>query len=306
MLTDKGYEVDVNPEDKILSKEELLTALKAKPYNAVLSLLTDKINGEVMDAVPSAKIFANYAIGFDNINLDDAKTRDVSITNTPGDLTNAVAEHTFALMLAVAKHIPQADAFVRAGKYHGWDGMMFWGQELDGKVLGLLGAGRIGSKVAEHAKAMGMTVIYYDVKRNELTEQATGAEFRATPEEVLKEADVISVHVPLLDSTRHLINAERLAMMKPTAILLNTSRGPVVDEAALVEALKNKTIWGAGIDVYENEPELAAGLVDLDNVVLTPHTASATPGARNEMATLAAQNIIDFLEGNEPKNLVKS
>ena len=305
MLQDKGYEVDVNPEDKILSKEELVAAISAKPYDAVLPLLTDKIDGAVMDACPTAKIFANYAIGFDNINLEDAKVRGVAITNTPGNLANSVAEHTFALMLAVAKHIPQADAFVRAGKYKGWDGMMFWGQELNGKVLGLLGAGRIGSLVATHAKAMGMTVIYYDVKRNEQTEQATGAEFRATPEEVLKEADVVSIHVPLLPTTQHLINKERLAMMKPTAILLNTSRGPVVDEVALVEALKNKVIWGAGVDVYENEPTLAAGLVDLGNVVLTPHTASATPSARNEMATLAAQNIIDFLEGGEPKNLVK-
>lgn len=305
MLTDKGYEVDVNPEDRILSKEELVAAISAKPYDAVLPLLTDKIDGAVMDACPTAKIFANYAIGFDNINLDDAKARGVAITNTPGNLANSVAEHTFALILAVAKHIPQADAFVRAGKYHGWDGMMFWGQELNGKVLGLLGAGRIGSLVATHAKAMGMTTIYYDVKRNEQTEQATGAEFRATPEEVLKEADIISIHVPLLPTTHHLINKERLAMMKPNAILINTSRGPVVDEAALVEALKNKVIWGAGIDVYENEPALTPGLTELDNIVLTPHTASATPGARNEMATLAAQNIIDFLEGGEPKNLVK-
>ncbi len=305
MLQEKGWEVDVNPDDKILSKEELVAAIAAKPYDAILPLLTDKIDGAVMDACPTAKIFANYAIGFDNINLEDAKARGVAITNTPGNLANSVAEHTFALLLAVAKHIPQADKFVRDGKYHGWDGMMFWGQELNGKVLGLLGAGRIGSLVATHAKAMGMTTIYYDVKRNEQTKQATGAEFRATPEEVLKEADIVSIHVPLLPTTQHLINKERLAMMKPNAILINTSRGPVVDEAALVEALKNKVIWGAGIDVYENEPQLAAGLVDLDNIVLTPHTASATPAARNEMATLAAQNIIDFLEGREPKNLVK-
>lgn len=305
MLLDEGFSVDVNKIDDVLSREALIAALKAKPYDAVICLLTDKIDAAIMDACPTVRIFANYAVGFDNINLDDARARGLMVTNTPGALTNAVAEHTFALILAVARRVAEGDRFVREGKYTGWAPMLLLGQELAGKTLGLLGAGRIGSLVAKHAKAFDFKVIYYDVKKNDEIEQATGAEFRATPEEVLKEADIVSIHVPLLETTKHLINRERLALMKKNAILINTSRGAVIDEDALVDALRAGTIWGAGLDVYENEPKMASGLVDLPRVVLTPHIASATNIARDEMAVLAAQNVIDFLEGNEPKNAVK-
>lgn len=305
MLQDAGFEVDINPEDRILSKEELISALKAKSYDAVLQLLTDKIDGEVFDAVPTAKIFANYAVGYNNIDVKEASTRGITITNTPGALTDSVADHTVALILSVTLRIVEADKYLRDGKYHGWEPLGFLGMDLRGKTLGILGAGRIGQRVAEiMKKAWDMSVIYYDVRQNSDFEINIGASFCETPEEVIKSSDIVSVHVPLTEETTHFINAERLNMMKNTAYLINTSRGPVVDENALVKALQNGVIAGAGLDVFEHEPELATGLTQLSNVVITPHIASATLKTRSEMAVLAVQNIIDFLGGGEPKNRV--
>jgi len=305
-LKDKGYEVDINPEDKVLSKQELVSALKQNPYDAVLCLLTDAIDGEIFDAVPSAKIFANYAVGYNNINIQEAKKRNIIITNTPGVLTETVAEHTFALMLAISHRVSEADRFTRAGKYKGWGPMLLLGSDLSHKILGVVGLGRIGSRVAYHgAKGFDMKVIYYDVNRNEEFEKEFNAEFKSNVNDVLKEADYVSIHVPLLDSTKHLINQQRLSIMKPTAYLINTSRGPVVDEIALVEALKNKTIKGAALDVFEKEPELMPGLADLENVILTPHIASATEETRSKMSEMAADNIIAALENQTPPNLVK-
>ncbi|KKW12451.1 MAG: D-isomer specific 2-hydroxyacid dehydrogenase, NAD-binding protein [Parcubacteria group bacterium GW2011_GWA2_49_9] len=305
MLKEKGFELDISPKDRPLTKRELLKALKKKPYDGVLCLLTDTINGEVFDAVPSAKMFANYAVGFNNITIEEAKKRGVTITNTPGVLTEAVAEHTLALLFAVVKRVVEGDTFLRKGKYKGWGPELFLGEELQGKTLGILGAGRIGGRVAEVAsKGLGMNVIYYDIKQSPEFEQSSSATFRATLEEVLKEADIVSVHVPLLPSTTHLINAERLRQMKKTAYLLNTSRGPVIDEDALVVALKTGVIRGAGLDVFEHEPKLSKGLAKLQNVVMTPHTASATKSARDGMAKLAAENLIAFFEGKVPPNKV--
>ena len=303
LLRGKGYEVTVSEKDGVLTRAELLEALRAKEYDAVLCLLTDKIDAEVYDAAPKAKIFANYAVGVDNIDIVEAKKRGVMITNTPDVLTNTVAEHAFALMLSAAHRIAEGDAFTRAGRYTGWAPELLLGTDMSGKTLGVLGLGRIGSRVAEHgAKGFGMKVLYYDIKRNEAFEKEYGAEFRETPEALLREADFVSVHVPLLPATRHLINQEALALMKKTAILVNTSRGPVVDEAALVEALKNGTIRAAALDVFENEPALAAGLAMLPNVVLTPHLASATEETRGAMSRVAAENIIAALEGQTPPN----
>ncbi len=305
MLRERGYEVEVSEKDGVLTREELIAALKTKPYTGVLSLLTDKIDGEIFDAVPSAKIFANYAVGFDNIDLEAAKTRGVTVTNTPGVLTDCVAEHTFALVMALAHRVVEADRFVRQGRYDGWAPMLLLGSDLHGKTLGILGAGKIGQRVAYQAhRGYDMSVIYYDTKRNEQIEKDFNARFCNRVEEVLKEADVVSVHVPLLDSTRHLINAERLALMKKNAYLINTSRGPIIDEAALVSALKAKTIRGAALDVFEREPELARGLAELDNVILTPHTASATLETRSAMSALAAENLIAFFENGAPPNAV--
>ena len=302
ILKDKGYEIVVNSEDRVLTKEELINSLKGQNYDALFCLLTDKIDGEVMDAFgPQLKIIANMAVGFDNIDIEEVKKRGIMVTNTPDVLTDTVAEHTFALMLAIAHRIVEADKFTRAGKYNGWAPMLLLGGDLSGKTLGVVGLGRIGSRVAYHAaKGFGMKVLYYDIKRNE--------EFSATYtslEDLLKQSDFVSIHVPFLESTHHLINAENLKLMKPTAYLINTSRGPIIDEAALAEALSNKIIKGAALDVFEFEPKITPELLKLDNIILTPHIASATEETRSKMSALAATNIIEALEGRTPPNLLK-
>ena len=305
MLKEKGYDVVVSEKDGVLTKEELKSALLAKPYDAVLCLLTDTIDAEVLAAAPHAKVFANYAVGYNNIDLNAAKEKNIIITNTPGVLTETVAEYALAMIMALTKRIVEADSYLRAGKFEGWEPELFLGIDLRGKTLGILGAGRIGAQVAERAyRGLGMDIIYYDVKANSALEASTNAIFHDTVEGVLKAADVVSVHVPLLDSTKHLINKERLALMKPSAYLVNTSRGLVVDEAALVVALQNGTIKGAAIDVFENEPIIAKGLTDLPNVIVTPHIASATEETRSKMSEIAAANIIAVLEGQTPPNLV--
>lgn len=305
LLRAAGHTVDMSLKDGVLTHTELIHALSQKPYDGVISLLTDTINKEVFDAVPTAKIFANYAVGYNNINLNDAKTAGVTITNTPGVLTDTVAEFTIALMLAVAHRIPEADAFTRAGKFKGWGPELFLGNDLKGKTLGILGAGHIGYEVARRAfHGLGMHITYYDIAKLPALEKDCKATFVGTVEELLAHADVVSIHVPLLPSTEHLINAERLAMMKPTAYLINTSRGQVVDEGALVTALTKGIIRGAGIDVYEHEPELAKGLVGLPNIVITPHIASASDETRAKMAQSSAQSVIDFLAGEVPENKI--
>ncbi|MCF7835538.1 MAG: D-glycerate dehydrogenase [Candidatus Marinimicrobia bacterium] len=304
-LKEKGYEVDVNPDDNVLSKEELIDALGNKPYDAVLCLLTDQIDKDVFEATPQAKIFANYAVGYNNIKVEEAKEKNIMISNTPGVLTETVAEYTFALMLSIAHRIAEADKFTREGKYKGWAPKLLLGTNIAGKTLGVIGLGRIGSQVVSHAKkGFEMNVLYYDVKRNEEFEKETGATFKENMDDVLKESDIISIHVPLLDSTKHLINADKLKLMKSSAYLINTSRGPVVDEKALVSALKEGVIKGAALDVFENEPALVDGLAELDNVILTPHIASGTEETRDKMSEMAADNIIAALEDETPPNLV--
>ncbi len=304
-LRQKGFEVDIYPKDEILPQKKLISILKKGNYDGVVSLVTDFIDEKVFDAAPTVKIFSNYATGFDNIDLVEAKKHSVTVTNAPADLASeAVAEHAIALTLALAARIVGGNEFMRKNKYKGWDPMGFIGTDILGKTLGIVGVGRIGSRVAHYAKGLGLNVIYTDVARNEQLEKDCGAVFCASVEELLPKADVVSLHTPLMDSTHHLINETRLKMMKSTAFLINTSRGPVIDEKALVSALQNKTIAGAGLDVFEFEPRLSAGLPKLSNVILTPHIASASIEARNQMSVIAAQNIIDFFDGKTPKNKV--
>lgn len=304
LLKDAGYDVVVAPQDAVISREALLQGVSG--VDALLPLLTDKIDAQAMDAAgKQLKIIANYAVGFDNIDVKAAQERGIIVTNTPDVLSETVAEHTFALMLALAHRIPESDRFTRAGKYKGWEPMLLLGRDLSHKTLGVLGLGRIGSLVARHAvRGFEMNVLYYDIKPNPDFEKEYGAKF-VTVEELLQYADFVSIHVPLLPATRHLMNAERFKMMKPEAYLVNTSRGPVVDEAALVEALRQGMIAGAALDVFENEPKLAAGLTDLENVILTPHTASATIETRSKMAELVAKNIIAVLSGQPPLTPVR-
>lgn len=307
ILRDKGYEVVIN--EAARERAATLGELKegAKGADALLSVLTDKITAEVIDAgLPTLKIVANYAAGFDNIDLEAAKQKNIMVTNTPGVLTETVAEHTFALMMAIAHRIPEADRFARAGKFTAWGPELLLGTDICRKNFGIIGLGRIGSRCALHAtKGFGMKVLYYDIQPNPDLEKEFGAVYVANIDELLPQCDFVSINVPLLDSTRHLINEERLKKMKPSAYLINTSRGPVVDEKALVQALKNGVIKGAALDVFEFEPEITPELKELDNVVLTPHIASATIGTRSKMAELAANNIIEALEGRIPPNLVQ-
>ena len=311
MLKDKGYEVVVNPEDKVHSKPELIAALLAERPDALLSLLTDKIDNEVLDAAPQLKIVANYAVGFDNIDREAAKRRNLPVTNTPSELlSDSVAEHTFALMLALAHRMVEADAFTRAGRYQGWDPFLFIGTLLKGKTLGVIGLGRIGADVVRHSKGIGMKVCYHDVKQNPDFEKETGAKF-LSQEELLKTADVVSLHVPLLPTTRHLLSDKEFALMKPTALVINTARGPVVDEKAILNALNDKKIGGFATDVFECEPSIDCDPYDhlelkaMPNVIMTPHIASATVEARADMSRIAALNIIAALEGKTPPNLAK-
>ena len=326
MLKAKGYEVVINDKakDRAATKEEMVAALRqaqgeGKPFNAILSILTDKIDEEVMDAgAPTLKIIANYAVGFDNIDLEAAKQRNLMVTNTPGVLTNTVAEHTFALMLSIAHRISEADRFSRDSKYKAWGPNLLLGTDLSSKTLGVVGLGRIGSRVAYHAvRGFDMKALYTDPKPNPDFEKEFTAKYFEKLDDMLPQCDFVSIHVPLLDpvkspngdhgagSTRHLINEARLKLMKPTAYLINTSRGPIVDEKALAEALEKKVIRGAALDVFEFEPEITEDLKKLENVILTPHIASATEETRNKMAEMAAQNIIEALEGRTPPNLVK-
>src|SRR3989338_956441 len=306
MLRGKGWEVVVSPHDRVLTKDELISM--GKGADAVLAQLTDKIDGSVVDGWGgTVKIVANYAVGYDNLKTAEIAGKGVFMSNTPDVLTETVAEHAIALLLSIAHRIVESDKFSRAGKFHGWEPELLLGSDMSHKMLGIVGLGRIGSRVAYHAaKGFDMNILYYDVRRNEAFEKEMGAQFRENAADVFKEADFISIHVPLLDSTRHMVNAELLKTMKQTAYLVNTSRGPIVDEVALRDALKVGIIKGAAIDVWEAEPNLTPGLTDLDNIIITPHIASATEETRQKMGELAAENIIEKLEGRTPPNLVQT
>lgn len=300
-----GHEVVISNKDSELSKEELINYLKVENPDAVISLLTDKIDNDVFEAMPKCKIVANYAVGFDNINLEEAGNNDVVVTNTPGVLTEAVAEHTVALILAIARKIVESDHFLRKGRYKGWDPMLLLGVELKGKTLGIVGCGRIGQRVAEIMHhGFGMNISYYDQKRNESFETELTANFIPDSNDLLRESDIVSIHLPATPETKHLINKETLSYMKTNALLVNTARGTIVNEVDLADALRQKTIDGAALDVFENEPDVHPDLLDLPNVILTPHTASATKEARDMMSVLVADDVIAVLNGEDPINPV--
>lgn len=298
----KHFDVEVNPDDRALSKDELKQKLKGR--HAAISLLTDTIDGEVLDAAgPQLRIVANYAVGFNNFDVAGATQRNVVLTNTPGVLDDATATHTITLLLATARRIAESDKFVRDGKWQGWAPMFFVGLDVERKNLGIAGLGRIGKAVAKRARGFDMNIIYSDVKRDPDFEKAFGATY-VDKDTLIRESDFLTMHVPLTDETRHYIGAKELKAMKKTAVLINASRGPVVDEIALVQALKNGEIWGAGLDVFEDEPKLASGLIDLPNVVVVPHIASATPQTRIAMGEIAVNNIIKVLNGHVPDTCV--
>ncbi|MEW6356076.1 MAG: D-glycerate dehydrogenase [Planctomycetota bacterium] len=293
---------EVYPQDRIHPRSLLLRKIKGR--DGVLTLLTDTVDKEFMDvAGPQLKVISNYAVGYNNIDVEEASRRKIVVGNTPGVLTDATSDMAWALLFSAARRCAESDKFTRAGKFHGWRPTMFLGGDITGRTLGIIGAGRIGSSMALKSVGFKMKVLYHDLNQNKELEENLGAK-QVALDTLLKESDFVSVHTVLDDTTRHLIGKRELGLMKKTAYLINTSRGPVIDEEALVEALKNKTIAGAGLDVYEDEPELKPGLTECANAVLAPHTASATIWTRGKMAEMAANNLVAGLEGKRPPNLV--
>lgn len=292
---------EMNPHDRVLSRKELLAAVRGR--DGVLCLLTDTIDEGVLAAAgPQCRVFANMAVGFNNVDVPAATRGGILITNTPGVLTESTADLTWALMLAVARRIVESDKYFRTGRWPGWGPMQFLGHDVHGATLGIVGAGRIGTAVARRAAGFDMKLLYCDPRPNGMLDALRGR--RVPLEELLQQSDFVSLHVALGANTHHLIGPRELALMKPTAYLVNTTRGPVVDESALVEALRAGRIAGAGLDVYEHEPTPAPGLIELDNVVCIPHLGSATHATRAKMATMAATNLVTALRGEAPPNLV--
>ena len=300
-LLRKDHEIEVFPFDRVPTKQEIIKGVKGK--DGLLCLLSDQIDADVINAEPNLKMIASYAVGYDNIDVQTATKKKIPVSNTPGALTDATAEMAWALIFSVARHIVKADKFTRAGKFKGWGPMLMLGQGISNKTLGVVGAGRIGEAFGLKSKGFKMKILYVDDKVNTMLEKELGAK-KVEISELLKESDFVSLHVPLTKETHHLIGEKRLKLMKKDAILINTSRGPVVDEKALVKALEEKWIFGAGLDVYEHEPEISDDLKELDNVVLQPHSASATFESRTNMAIMAAKNMLAGLKGEKPPNCI--
>jgi glyoxylate reductase len=284
---------------------ELIERLRAHPVDVLCPQLRDPITPELLDAgLPRLRCISLYAVGYNNVDVAAATARHIVVGNTPGVLTNATADLTFGLLLAAARRICEGDAATREGTYVGWEPDYMLGMELNGALLGIVGFGRIGQAVARRALAFGMRIAYSSDVEVPIDDDLRDRVTQLSTPDVLATADVVSLHVPLTEETHHLIDEAALRAMKSTAILVNSSRGPVIDEAALVLALREGWIAGAGLDVYENEPELAPGLRECRNAVLTPHLGSATVATRAAMARLTAQNTIDALDGRIPTNCV--
>lgn len=301
LLSRSGVVYEMNDEERILPKPELIEKLKGK--EGLLCLLTDTIDADVLERADRLKGIANCAVGYDNIDVRAAIRRGIPVSNTPGVLTDTTADLTWALILAVARRIVEADGFTRAGLFKGWGIKLMLGRDVHGKTLGIVGAGRIGTAVAMRARGFGMKILYCSLERNDIIENESGAALVGL-DQLLRESDYISLHVPLTAETSHLIGERELGLMKKGAFLINTSRGPVVDEAALVRALQQGKIAGAGLDVYEDEPELCGGLRECENAVLLPHIGSASVETRSRMAEIAAKNILAMLRGERPPNCV--
>jgi len=297
----RQVELDVWTEDAAMPRSEIVKRIA--DCDGLLCLLTDRIDSAVLTAAPKLKIIANYAVGYDNIDLSAARERGVIVTNTPGVLTDATADLAWTLLMAAARQAPAGDRLVRGGRWTGWDPNMLLGSSVFGQTLGIVGAGRIGTAVALRSRGFEMPVVYASRRPNELLEDALSAR-RVELDELLTLSDFVSLHLPLTDATRHLIGARELSLMKPGAILINTARGPIIDEAALAQALKNGPLAAAGLDVFENEPAVHSELLGLENAVLLPHLGSATFATRSRMADIAVDGLIEWLAGRIPANAV--
>ena len=305
-ILESKFDVEVWPDEMPPPKSLLIE--KVKDADGLVCLLTEPIDEEVINAAGSQlRGISQVAVGFNNIDVKAATGKGIYVTNTPGVLTDTTADFAFTLLMSVARRVAEADRYAKAGKWKvPWGLMMMLGQDVWRRTIGIIGMGRIGSAVAKRAKGMNMKILYYDVIRNEQAEKEVGAKY-VDLETLLGESDFVTVHVPLLPSTHHLMNEDRLKLMKKTACLINTSRGPIVDEKALYKALKEGWIWAAGLDVWEEEPaDLDNPLLRLENVTSTPHIASASVATRTKMAVMAAENMVDILEGRVPPNLVNN
>ena len=296
-------ELEVWSENAAMPPSEIIK--RSANCDGLLCLLTDRIDRAVIAAAPKLKIIANYAVGYDNIDTRAAQERGIIVTNAPGVLTEATADLTWALLMAAARLVPAGDVLVRSGQWQGWNPNLLLGSSVFGQTLGILGAGRIGTAVARRSRGFEMPVVYTSRRPNELLESELGAR-RVELDELLTLSDFVSLHLPLTDATRHLIGARELGLMKPGAVLINTARGPIVDEAALAQALKNGPLAAAGLDVFENEPTVHPDLLGLENVVLLPHLGSATLQTRSRMADIAVDGLIEWLAGRVPANAVLS
>jgi glyoxylate reductase len=299
---EKEHGVQVHRRDRPMERRMLLESISDK--QGLLSMITDRVDTELLDRAPELKIVANFGVGYNNIDVPAASARGIMVTNTPGVLTDATADLTMALLLAVARRVVEGDRRTREGRFQFWAPFHFLGHEITGKTLGIVGMGRIGRAVARRAAGFEMRVLYHNRRPLAVEEeQRLGVQY-ADLKTLLQSADFITLHTPLTPRTRHLIGSRELAWMKSDAFLINTARGAVVDEQALLEALEQKRISGAGLDVYENEPALTPGLERLDNVVLLPHVGSATVETRRHMAAMAVNNLLAGLQGRTPPNCI--
>ena len=302
-LLERHFDLDVNREDRVMSREALKEKVKDK--DGLICLLTDTIDAAIIARALRLKIIANYAVGFNNIDLVEASKRKIPVTNTPDVLTEATADLTFGLLISIARRIVEADRFLHAGRFKGWAPELLLGADIYGKILGIIGMGRIGRAVAKRARGFDMKIIYNDAQRLPATlESEYGAQYR-TLRELLRESDFVSIHAPLNDRTHHLISDNEFRIMKNTAYLVNAARGTIVDEKALVKALEEKEIAGCGLDVYENEPSVAAELLHMPNALLVPHIGSASIETRAKMSLMVAENIVAVLVNHKrPANIV--
>jgi glyoxylate reductase len=301
LLLNEGYKIQINQYNRALSKKEIIAGLKNN--DGIISLLSDKIDKEIINSNNDLKMISNYAVGYDNIDIDSASKNKIPVSNTPDVLTDTTAEMAWALLFSVSRRIVEGDDFTRNGKYKGWDPLLMLGQDISYKTLGIIGTGRIGTSFALKSKGFKMKILYLDEKKNQTLEKELKAK-KVNKNELIKKSDFISIHLPLNKSTFHFIAQKELKEMKENAILINTSRGSIIDEYALTEALEEKWIFGAGLDVYEKEPEINKKLLKLNNVIIQPHSASATFRTRSNMAIIAAKNMIEGLKGKIPTNCV--
>lgn len=301
-LIAREHQVETHDEDIPIDRRSLLAGVEG--VEGLLCTITDRIDEELLHRAPGLKVIANNGVGFDHIDLDAATRRGVQVTNTPGVLTEATADLAFALILATGRRVVEGDRVTREGRFRFWAPLHFLGQDVSRKTLGVVGFGRIGKAVAKRAAGFDMKVLYFGRTRLDPAEEEKLGVSYAPLDELLRESDYVSVHVPLRPETKHLIGSRELGLMKSSACLINTARGPIVDERALVEALRGRHIRAAGLDVYENEPELSPGLAELDNVVLLPHMGSATIETRTRMALMAANNLLAALRGERPPNCI--